>query len=87
MTYETTEISNGLPVIFSPAPGTPRTCICITMRGGSRTQEKPGMAGLAARLLLKGTSSRSAEQIADEIDRRAINLDEISGVEHLMLRA
>lgn len=87
MTYETTELSNGLPVIISPAPGTPRTCICITMRGGSRTQEKPGMAGLAARLLLKGTSSRSAEQIADEIDRRAIHLDEIAGVEHLMLRA
>jgi zinc protease len=87
MTYETTELSNGLPVIISPAPGTPRTCICITMRGGSRTQEKPGMAGLAARLLLKGTTSRSAEQIADEIDRRAINLDEISGVEHMMLRA
>lgn len=87
MTYETTELSNGLPVIISPAPGTPRTCVCIAVRGGSRTQEKPGMAGLATRLLLKGTTSRSAEQIADEMDRRAIDLDEISGTEHMMLRA
>lgn len=87
MKFETTELSNGLPVIVSPAPGTPRVAICISMRGGSRTEPRPGIAGLAARLLLKGTKKRSAEEIALEMDSRAIDLDEISGAEHLMLRA
>ncbi|MBI3945912.1 MAG: insulinase family protein [Armatimonadetes bacterium] len=87
MSFETTGLSNGLPVVVSPAPGTPRTAVCIAIRGGSRTEAQPGVAGLAARLLLKGTPSRSAERIADEMDRRAIDLDEISGSEHMMLRA
>ncbi len=87
MSFETTELSNGLPVIISPAPDTPRVAVCIAIRGGSRTQPQAGVGGLATRLLLKGTASRTAEQIADEMDRRAIELDEISGTEHLMLRA
>lgn len=87
MSFETTELSNGLPVIISPAPGTPRTAICIGLRGGARTEPLPGVAGLATRLLLKGTTSRTAEQIAQEMDSRAIDLDEISGTEHMMLRA
>lgn len=87
MSFETTELTNGLPVVVSPAPGTPRVAICVAIRGGARTQDAPGVAGLATRLLLKGTRTRTAEQIAEEIDRRAIELDEISGSEHLMLRA
>ena len=86
MSFETTALSNGLPVVVSPAPGTPRVAVCFAIRGGSRTQEPPGVAGLAARLLLKGTRTRTAEAIADEIDRRAIDLDQISGAEHLMIR-
>ena len=48
MSFETTALSNGLPVVVSPAPGTPRVAVCFAIRGGSRTQERPGVAGLAA---------------------------------------
>ncbi|MDH7568824.1 MAG: pitrilysin family protein [Armatimonadota bacterium] len=86
MTIQTASLDNGLPVLFSPAPGTPRTAVCITLRGGARTETHPGTAGLAARLLLKGTTTRTAEAIAEEIDRRALQVHESSGPEHLMLR-
>lgn len=86
MNFEIAQLSNGLPVILSRAPGTPRTAVCLTLRGGRRVQGQPGVARLAASLLLKGTPSRTAEQIADEMDRRAIDLEEISGTEYTMLR-
>ena len=72
MAFETNKLTNGIPVVVSPAPGTPRTCVCVAIRGGSRTEPVPGVAGMASRLLLKGTESRTAEEIAEEIEKPVV---------------
>lgn len=78
MYYEMTEFHTGLPVILSPAPETPRIALAVAINGGVRRETIPGTAKLASRLLLKGTESRSAEELATELDERAIDLREIT---------
>ena len=77
MQYTVTEIATGMSVVLSPAPGTPRMALAVAVAGGIRRETTPGAAKLASRLLLKGTERRSAEQLAQELDERAIDLREI----------
>jgi len=78
MQYEITEFHTGLPVILSPNPETPRMALAVAMNGGVRREKIPGTAKMAERLLSKGTETRSAEELANELDARAIDLREIT---------
>jgi zinc protease len=63
-------LPNGLIWLFSEARGLPLVTLQLTIKAGILT-EPPGKAGLAnltALLLLSGTKSRSAAQIAQELD-------------------
>jgi zinc protease len=65
-----TKLENGLQVVIKENPKNPVVAISILTRGGLslEPQGKNGVAELTQNLLVKGTSNRTAEQIALEVE-------------------
>jgi zinc protease len=64
------ELSNGLRLIVREDPRLPLVSMSAVFRSGllAETPQTNGITRLTARVLLKGTKTRTAEQIADEIE-------------------
>jgi zinc protease len=64
------ELSNGLRLLVRHDPRLPLVSMVAVFRGGllAETAETNGITRLMARSLLKGTQTRTAEQIADSIE-------------------
>jgi zinc protease len=64
------ELSNGLRLLVREDPRLPLVSMAAVFRGGllAETQETNGITRLMAKVLLKGTKTRTAEQIADAIE-------------------
>ena len=80
-----TTLDNGLVAIVKETRKTPIVSINLAVRAGSVCDppDAPGAANLLARVIDRGTASRSAADIADEIDNRGISLN-IVVTRHLM---
>ncbi len=72
--FNTDTLSNGIKVITKQRPNTPRTAVNLYMGSGAKYENLAGMSNLTGRLLLQGTETRTAEQIANELDSNAIEL-------------
>ncbi|MBW1916941.1 MAG: insulinase family protein [Deltaproteobacteria bacterium] len=82
------QLPNGLVWLFSEQPDLPLVTMELLIKAGV-LQEPPGKAGLAnltAALLLGGTHSRSATQIAEEIDFLGARLGAGGGQDYAVLR-
>ena len=68
--YELRRLDNGLQVVFVSAHEQPVVNVRLLIRAGTATDptEKPGLAALATQMLDQGTTSRTAQQIANTID-------------------
>ena len=68
--YAMKTLANGLQVVAVPHHEQPSVSLRLIVRAGAAQDPdgKPGVAELAAALLDQGTTTRSAEQIADAID-------------------
>lgn len=73
--FDITTLNNGIRVITKAIPNTPRTSINFFVDSGVKEANKAGIASIAWRLLLQGTTSRNAEQIANELDLNAIEMN------------
>jgi zinc protease len=75
------ELPNGLRLLVKEDHRLPFVEIRAALKGGvlAETAATNGTAGLMARLLLKGTPSRTAEQIASQIESVGGSLDTYSG--------
>src|SRR5262249_32211184 len=64
------ELSNGIRLLVREDPRLPLISMVAVFRGGllAETPETNGVTRLMAKVLLKGTKNRSAEQIADTIE-------------------
>src|SRR3977135_28769 len=64
------ELSNGLRLLVREDPRLPLVSMAAVFRGGllGETRETNGITRLMAKALLKGTKTRTAEQIADTIE-------------------
>src|SRR5947207_17350 len=64
------ELANGLRLLVREDARLPLVAMSAVFRGGllAETPEKNGITRLTAKTLLKGTATRSAEQIADQIE-------------------
>src|SRR5437588_2598474 len=64
------ELSNGLRLLVREDPRLPLVAICAVFRGGllAETPQTNGITRLMAKVLLKGTKTRTAEQIANQIE-------------------
>ncbi|MFN3304179.1 MAG: M16 family metallopeptidase, partial [Roseateles sp.] len=60
-------LANGLTVIHSPRPGLPLVSASLVVRAGqgANPADKPGLASFVAAMLPEGTTTRSAQQIAE----------------------
>ena len=68
--YEIRRLDNGLQVVYVGAHEQPAVNVRLLVRAGvsSDPTAKPGVAALAAQMLDQGTTSRTAQQIAETID-------------------
>ncbi|MBA2241923.1 MAG: insulinase family protein [Chthoniobacterales bacterium] len=75
------ELSNGLRLLVREDPRLPLVAISAVFRGGllAETRHTNGITRLMAKTLLKGTTTRSAEQIADLIEGVGGHLGSDSG--------
>jgi len=75
------ELSNGLRLLVREDPRLPLISITAVFRSGllAETPETNGITHLMAKTLLKGTTTRTAEQIADAIEAVGGNLGSDSG--------
>jgi zinc protease len=71
-----TVLGNGLAVLVRQTPKTPAVAINMAVRAGSICDpaEAPGATNLLARVIDRGTTTRTAEQVAEELDSRGITL-------------
>jgi len=78
-------LSNGLVVLARQTRKTPAVTIDIALRAGSVCDlaGAEGTMSLVARVLDRGTASRTSEQIADELDSRGISLS-VGASRHLL---
>jgi zinc protease len=74
-------LSNGLRLLVREDARLPLVSITAVFRGGllAETRETNGITHLMAKTLLKGTTSRTAEQIADEIETLGGHIGSDSG--------
>jgi zinc protease len=71
-----TQLDNGLVVLAKETRVTPAVAILATVRAGSRFDpaDRPGVAYFVSRTLDRGTSGRSAAEIADSLENRGVSL-------------
>jgi zinc protease len=81
-----TTLDNGVVVIAKQTRKTPAVTLNLAMRAGCICDPPgaPGAMNLLARVIDRGTTSRSASEIADDIDSRGISLT-ITVTRHLFL--
>jgi predicted Zn-dependent peptidase len=78
-----TELANGLLVITESMPNVRSVSMGAWINSGSRDEavEENGIAHFVEHMVFKGTTSRSAQQIAREVDAIGGNLDAFTGKE------
>lgn len=75
LSTEKIELSNGATLLYTPLLSAPRVAFSFFVRGGNLLDPTPGMADMLDRLLLKGTTTRSQEEISIELDGLMLDLD------------
>ncbi len=85
--FNTDRLSNNIKVITRYNPKTPRIALNLYMASGAKYEKLAGTSNLLARLLLQGTTSRTAEEIANELDSNAIELGIESKQDYLRCRS
>ncbi len=78
-------LANGLKLIVVPRHDLPVASIDLFVRSGTGSDPagKEGLAALTADLLTKGTTARSAKQIADEVETAGGSLDAFAERDYL----
>jgi zinc protease len=78
------QLPNGATVVAKETRKTPAVSINVAIRAGSICDpaDAPGATYVLSRVIDRGTATRSAEQIADELDGRGVSLT-ISVTRHL----
>ena len=76
-------LANGLTVIHSQKPGLPLVSASLVVRAGqgANPADKPGLAGFTAAMLPEGTTTRSAQQIAEATSALGATLTAQAGSE------
>ena len=72
-------LSNGIKVYVVEDSTQPLVSISLTIKSGSASEPIDGLARFTARLFTRGTTTRSATQIADEIDSLGASISSSAG--------
>ena len=70
------ELANGAVILLQETAMTPAVTISATFRAGSMFDpaDRPGLAYLTGRVIDRGTATRDAAVLADELDNRGVSL-------------
>jgi zinc protease len=70
------ELANGAVILLQETAMTPAVTISATFRAGSMFDppDRPGLAYLTGRVIDRGTATRNAAVLADELDNRGVSL-------------
>ena len=76
-------LANGLSIVHVPKPGLPLVSAALVLRAGQAANpaDKPGLAAFTAGMLQEGTSTRSSQQLADELANLGASLGSGAGRE------
>ena len=82
-------LGNGIVVLAKENPTTPALTLLVGVRAGAYYDPdgREGTAALAARVLDRGTTTRSASDIADDLDGRGAALSVVAGRHQLTVSA
>jgi zinc protease len=82
-------LANGLDLLYVHKPGLPAVAMGLLLKAGATTDpaDRPGLADLTATMLVEGTTTRSSQQIADEMESMGSYLDSQGKREHAFLSA
>ena len=72
---EEMQLSNGARMLYRHVEGAPRMAVSAYLTGGNLRDPIPGLADVTDRLLMKGTSNRSQEEISETIDGLSLECD------------
>lgn len=75
LSTEEIRLNNGATLLYTPLKTAPRLAISIFLPGGNLLDPVPGVSDFVERLLLKGTATRTQEQISIEIDGLTLEVD------------
>jgi len=89
LTPKRTVLGNGVTVIAKANHTTPAVSLVVGVRAGSYGDpaEREGTAALCARVLDRGTVTRPAEVIADDLDGRGASLSVVTGRHQMAIAA
>jgi predicted Zn-dependent peptidase len=81
------KLANGLTLWLVPRPGFPKVSYTLAVRGGfsADPQDRPGLAELLTATIDQGTATRSAKQIAEELQAAGGDLGASAGSESLVI--
>lgn len=78
-------LKNDIEVLYKRNKNTPRTALCFNLSLNDPVPN-PGDYTLMTRLFMQGTKNRSAEQLAEELDRYAIEFSSELKLDYLKLK-
>ena len=80
-------LSNGLTLWLVPRPGFPKASFAVAVRGGlaSDPMDRPGLSQLITDALDQGTKTRTAKQIAEELQAAGGDLSGAAGSDSIVV--
>ena len=83
----TQKLANGLTLWLVPRPGFPKVSFTLAVRGGlaADPQDRPGLAELLTATIDQGTASRTARQIAEDLQSAGGDLSARAGMDSIVL--
>ena len=85
MNEKFTKLNNNIEFFYERAQNTPRAAFCLNI-SLNEPEKSPGIYSVMARLFMQGTKSRTAEQIAQEFDKYAIEFSSECRPDYLRFR-
>ncbi|MBZ5668222.1 MAG: insulinase family protein [Acidobacteriia bacterium] len=81
------KLSNGLTLWLAPRPGFPKVALALAVRGGMAADplDRPGLSQLLTDTLDQGTKTRTAKQIAEEVQAAGGDLSGSAGSESIVV--
>ncbi|HEY0150031.1 MAG TPA: pitrilysin family protein [Allosphingosinicella sp.] len=86
-TISETKLPTGLAVVTARSGNVPLATMTLVVKGGASTdsRDKAGVASMAANLLTKGTTTRSARQIAEQLEALGASINAGAGPDGALL--
>ncbi len=85
--FTRTRLSNGIKIIVIPNDEVPFVSVMLGTTNGAVTERKPGTASMVAKMLTKGTETRTEEELVNTLEQKAISLHGSAGMDTFTVNA